>query len=304
MARKKMFQRFGPAIVSALVCAGLSACSPISAPQAQEDSIIEGIQVDSAAKALLPERYRNGVNVAMTVPDPPMALYGIHNDVIGLDPDLAQALGKKLGVPFRIHEQEWVSIVPSLQAGRNDIMISNVNDLVPRRAYLKFVDYMNTGFYILVNKGNPKHINTLIDLCGKKVSVMKATSMFTTLTDAQPMCADAGRPPITLVEVPSQNLSLLAMRSGRTDASYSNAPAAIYSARYGGDGTYFDWVDDPNYPGGFNQIYVGITTLHKDADLVPALSAALKSLMDDGTYMKLLEKWDLQSFAISEPVLH
>ena len=35
-----------------------------------------------------------------------------------------------------------------------------------------------------------------------------------------------------------------------------------------------------------------------------AIQAAVQSLMDDGTYDKLLKKWNLESFKIDEPTIN
>ena len=105
--------------------------------------------------------------------EPAAVIVEILNDdgtVSGLDYDLSQALGQQLGVKFSFNKQAWDSIIPSLQSGNHDIIMSGMNDTLERQQTLDFVDYFLGGFSILVAKGNPDGITSLKDLCGKTVA--------------------------------------------------------------------------------------------------------------------------------------
>src|SRR5205807_3196970 len=87
----------------------------------------------------------------------------------GVDFDLAQAMGAKLGVKITfIDDTDFAGIIGALQAGRFDIVMSAMNDTAERRAKgADFIDYFTAGTSIIVQKGNPKGIKTLADLCGQ-----------------------------------------------------------------------------------------------------------------------------------------
>src|SRR5437660_4062351 len=115
----------------------------------------------------------------------------------GVDFDLAQAMGKKLGVKMTfIDDTDFAGIIGALQSGRFDIIMSAMNDNAERRGKgIDFIDYFNAGSSILVQKGNPKAIKGLDDLCGQTVAVQKGTTQDTDLvTPQETKCRTAGKP--------------------------------------------------------------------------------------------------------------
>ena len=158
------------------LASGLTACGAGST-SAAEVKTISAADVDPAAAAALPERYKAAgvIKVASDIPYPPMEMFDENQQLTGLDFDLAQALGAKLGVKLELQTQAFDSIIPSLQSGKNDIIMSGMNDTPERQESLDFVDYFHAGFSILVPEGNPKNITTALDLCDKDVAVQKAT---------------------------------------------------------------------------------------------------------------------------------
>src|SRR5207247_2461029 len=82
--------------------------------------------------------------------------------VEGVDYDLAQAMGKKLGVTFHfINDTDFAGIIGALNAGRFDIIMSAMNDTAARRGHgVDFIDYFTAGTSILVAHGNTKGIKT------------------------------------------------------------------------------------------------------------------------------------------------
>lgn len=161
---------------TALVLSGCSGGGSGSATSTDASSSTS-VHVDAAAAALLPAKYKEsgGINVAADMPNPPMEMLDENQNPTGFDYDLAQALGGKLGVKFTFVQQTFDTAVPSLQAGKHDIIMAGMNDTVEREKVLDFVDYFHAGFVIVVQKGNPEKITRILDLCGKNVAVQKAT---------------------------------------------------------------------------------------------------------------------------------
>ncbi|WP_345280476.1 transporter substrate-binding domain-containing protein, partial [Kitasatospora albolonga] len=87
--------------------------------------------------------------------------------ITGIDPDLADALAKQLGVKFQIQDAGFDTLITSLSTKRIDLIMSAMTDNKERQGKgVDFVDYFKAGTSILVQKGNPKGIKTLEDLCG------------------------------------------------------------------------------------------------------------------------------------------
>lgn len=266
---------------------------------------IPEVAVDAAAAALVPERFKDqGISIASDIPYAPMEMFDENGNVYGVDYDLAVAIGQKLGLKISFNDQDWDGIIPSLQSGLHDVIISGMNDTVERQETLVFVDYFKAGFAIIVEKGNPEGITTLTDLCGKTVAVIISTVQGDLLRALEPQCIAAGKAPVDVMELPDDPAALSAIRAGKAVADVSDAPVAAYAAQTAGDGQYFELVKDAANPNGYETVFTGIAVLKEDNDLALAIQAALQSLMDDGTYMQILKKYNVDSFAVPKATIN
>ncbi|MDQ0799387.1 ABC transporter substrate-binding protein [Arthrobacter sp. SLBN-112] len=276
------------ALCGVLTFTGLTACSTSSAPPSTADAKLA---------SLLPKRYANGINVASGV-YPPMTTRDEAGNFGGFDYDLGQALGERLGTKFTFTTQDFTSIIPSLQAGKHDIIMFGMNDTAERQKALNFVDYFQAGLAIVVKKGNPEGIHGLLDLCGHTVAVAKGTTQAQFVRDQTDSCAKAGAGPIIPLELPSEGEALLAVRSGQAVGDVLDAAPAVNTAETSGDGKLFEIINDPHNPKGFGAAPTGIGVLKANADLTQALQKTLQSLIEDGTYQKLLDKYHLSQYAV------
>ena len=285
-------------------CASTTNATPTASANTDE-AAIPAVQVDAAAAALLPEKYKTaGINVASDIPYAPMEMFDDENNPTGFDYDLSQSIAQKLGVKISFNKQAWDSIIPSLQAGNHDIIMSGMNDTVERQATLDYVDYFKGGFSIVVAKGNPEGIKTLTDLCGKPVTIQKATVQGDMLKALTPQCTAAGKKAVIINEYPSDPEALNALRAGKGIADVMDAPIAAYAAQTSGKGQYFDLITDAANPNGYEAVYTGIGILKANKELTAALQKAVQSLIDDGTYGKILAKWNLTNFGVTTATIN
>ena len=230
------------------------------------------------------------INIAVDIPYPPMAMYDENNREIGFDPELGRLLGQKLGIDVSLNKQAFDSVIPSLQAGKNDMIMSGMNDTPERQQSLSFVDYTHGGFAIAVKSGNPAKITTQRDLCGKTVSVQKATVQGDLLR-----AMDCG---INVMELPTDLDAQTALRAGKSQAYTADAVVAEYVVATTDDGKAFEIVRDPENPAGFNPVYSGIGILKEDTELVEAVKQALQALIDEGTYQEVLDRNSIGAYAV------
>lgn len=292
---------------SALLVAGCSSTTTATPTMSAntDEAAIPTVSVDSAAAALLPEKYKTaGINVASDIPYAPMEMFDDENMPTGFDYDLSQSIAQKLGVEISFNKQAWDSIIPSLQAGNHDIIMSGMNDTVERQKTLDYVDYFKGGFAIVVAKGNPNGVKTLMDLCGQPVTIQKATVQGDMLKALTPQCEKAGKKAVIINEYPSDPEALNALRAGKGIADVMDAPIAAYAAQTSGKGQYFELITDAANPNGYEPVYTGIGVLKANKELTAALQAAVQSLIADGTYGKILAKWNLSSFGVTEATIN
>jgi ABC-type amino acid transport substrate-binding protein len=136
-------------------------------------------KVDPAAVNLLPSAIKSAGKLkvaadASYAPDEFIAKNG--KTVIGMDADLAQALGTVLGLKVTVSNVTFDAIIPAIQNGRYDLGMSSFTDNATREKQVNFVTYFSAGtsFYVKANGG--PNIQTLADLCGHTVAVEAGTT--------------------------------------------------------------------------------------------------------------------------------
>ncbi|MFI8300788.1 ABC transporter substrate-binding protein [Streptomyces nigra] len=294
------------AVTTALTA--LTACSgdDDAAPAASGSVTVAGVKIDKdpALHDELPAEIKDAgtVKVATDVPYPPFEMYVKEgeSELTGLDYDLGQAIGAKLGVRFAFTPQKFDGIVPAIQAGKFHAAMSAITDNKERQQVVDFVDYSQSGSGVLVAEGNPEKIATLDDLCGRKVAVQAATNQLDLLKKHQARCRKAGAGQVDILTFPKDSDAQLALRSGKVVAQLLTKPAAGWTAKTADDGKTFDLVEDPAAPGGYNASPNGIAVTKKLPELTEAIQKALQALIDDGTATKIFEKYGVASIAVKE----
>lgn len=281
--------------VSALALSGCAA----GGGGAEREPLTSG--VDEAAKAALPQDIRDAgvLNVAVDYPYPPFASDDEHGNPMGLDIDLAYAIGEKLDIPVNINKQPFDTVVASLQANTNDIILSGMNDTVERQQTLDFVEYLYAGFAIAVPKGNPEGITEVLDLCGLTIASQKASTTGDILVGLSEDCAAAGKPEIKMHELATVPDSQTAVQAGNAQAFIGDAPIMAFLAETAGDGEAFELLEFPELPNGFDPVYTGVGMLKSDG-LAEAILLALKSIEADGSYDRMLERSGLTQYRVDE----
>jgi polar amino acid transport system substrate-binding protein len=261
---------------------------------------VDQSKVDKAAQALLPEDFlKNGIDVASDIPYEPFEYNDETGLLVGFDVDLGALISQKLGAEVRFNDAVFDTIIPNLEAGTNDIIISSMSDTLERQAKVDFVDYHIGGSQMIVAKGNPENIVDAASLCGKTVIVQNGTIQIDLVGTMSADCKAAGNAAITITTLPDAPLMENALRAGQGDAVMMDSLVAQGAAAKAGDGEYFEVVNDAAAPNGYDAGFVGIAILKKDTALRDAIQAALQSLIDDGQYATLLEKWNMASNAVS-----
>lgn len=263
-------------------------------------------EVDPDAAAMLPDDVteRGVLRIAKAVPYPPFDAFDDDNKVVGVDVDLAEALGKKLDIKIEYQHQPFESVIPSLQADKHDVIMMGMNDSLERQETLSFIEEIRAGFAIIVKKGNPENITTLNDLCGHPVSTQKSTVQAELLQELSEKCEADGKKGLDIQALPVAQDSQTALHAGRADAYVVDAPVGAFTAATAGDGEYFEMVQDPENPQGFNPVYTGFGVMKDRTGLIDALQAAMQDLIDEGIYADVLASYDLTPFAIDSALVN
>jgi ABC-type amino acid transport substrate-binding protein len=142
-------------------------------------SVASPATVDPAAVKLLPAAIKSGgtLKVAADASYAPDEFIGTDGKtVVGMDADLAKAIGTVLGLKVTVSNVTFDAIIPAIQNGRYDLGMSSFTDNTDREKQVNFVTYFSAGtsFYVKANGG--PNIQTLADLCGHTVAVEAGTT--------------------------------------------------------------------------------------------------------------------------------
>ncbi|MFI5688489.1 ABC transporter substrate-binding protein [Streptomyces sp. NPDC051636] len=224
---------------------------------------------------------------------------------VGIDPDIAAALGKQLGVKFEFQNGKFDNLIVGLQANRFQVLMSAMNDTKDRQNGIDsdtgkkvgngvdFVDYFTAGTSIQVQKGNPKDINSLDDLCGKVVTMVKGTTSEGIAKAQSKKCTTDGKKAIDLQTFGTNTEPLLRLKQGAAVAVLNDFPVAAYNAKTAGKD--FAVVGGQIEAGPY-----GIAVSKDNSQLRDALQAAVSAIIQNGDYTKILQKWNVTDGAVTE----
>jgi len=220
------------------------------------------------------------------ISSPPLEFYASGQQPAGSDIDLGNAIAAKLGVKAQWVNTAFAGIIPALQAGHCDAILSQLFDKPARRAVVNFVDYMNSSDAIMVRKGNPDHVTGLSGLCGLSVAAETGTTVADFLTAASKSCTSSGKKPIAVQTFLRDSDALSQLGLGHVAAYGTTVESGGYDITK--NSGMFDLAGPP-----FGQIATGIATARKNTALHGAIATAFAALQADGTYGQIMTKWGL-----------
>jgi polar amino acid transport system substrate-binding protein len=304
-----------PVAIGAIAVAGallLTGCGDQTNEAEAKESKGAGTSAAAAPLAdLLPEdvRSKGVVKVGSDIAYAPVEFKDESGKTVGIDPDIADALGKQLGVKFEFENGTFDTLLTGLRSGRYDIAMSAMTDTKDRQEGVDsdtgkkvgegvdFVDYFTAGVSIYTKKGDDKGIKTWSDLCGKKLVVQRGT-VSEDLAKAESKKCDKGEK-ITIEAFDNDQQAQTRLRAGGADAGSSDFPVAAYAVKTSGGGNDFQLVGEQ-----VDAAPYGIAVAKDDTKLRDALKAALDAIVKNGEYQKILDKWGASEGAVTEAVIN
>jgi polar amino acid transport system substrate-binding protein len=238
------------------------------------------------------------------------------NQLTGFNYDLAQAMGAKLDIKFTFKELPFFThSFFALTEKDIDLSMSVLRDHADAREkerVIDFIDYLEPGTVLLVRKGTKDRFRSADDLCGKTIARPLETPPGSILDDSD-RCREQGRGEIKLMTCPTLErtqepedvhvalrncpqhadpLQLLAV--GQADAAILDTPlwararkrTPVFEQQLE---TAFAKVDAGPY---------GIAVRASDRQLRDAVRSALRAVIADETYDRLIARWRLGGQAL------
>lgn len=286
------------AIIALSVSAMLvfSGCSGGSTPE--DTSTKPAAAADSKLNAMLPQEIRDAgeLTVGISPSFYPNAYYPTGSETLeGIDPDLLNAMGEKLGVKIKFVTADFPSLVLGVNSGKFDIAMSDISDTAERQEQVSFVDYMQSYRMVFFPADNPKNISEdPLTLCGLSVPVVTSTLSGKAAENLSAACEAAGKAPIEAIPVQGHEAVQLGVDSGRADFGITaGSEGALFEKENPGKYEHFILVSEGARPS-------GVATQKDASELQQALLATFEALKQDGTYTEVFERYGLPESALDE----
>ncbi|MGN8769220.1 transporter substrate-binding domain-containing protein [Paenibacillus barengoltzii] len=203
-----------------------------------------------------------------------------NKEIDGFDADIAKEVAKRLGVKVEFAPQEFSGLIPSLQAGKIDAIISQVTITDERKQQIDFTQPYITNQVKIIVKDDNNSITKLEDFKGKNIGVGLGTN------DESYLRNDV-LPQVGNFEIKTYDdviTSLQDLNAGRIDATINNLYALKpivdkngYKIKAVGDAIKSDQA--------------GIAIRKNNPEFLAALDQALTDMKADGTYNTIFQKW-------------
>ncbi|GAA2419309.1 ABC transporter substrate-binding protein [Actinomadura vinacea] len=288
--------------VGALVLTGalaLSACGEKDEGPGAGDKITPSGGTDARLAGMVPAAVKSDGKIVIGTDAsyaPNEFLDADGKTVTGWDKELFDAVATKLGL-----KTEWVSskfddILPGVQSGKYETGVSSFTINPERKKQVLMVSYFNAGTQWATKKGNPGGVQP-DNACGKKVAVQTGTVQVEDIQKKSEACKKASKPAITIDQYQGQDQATAAIVSGKDDAGLADSPIMAYAVKQ--TNGQLELVGDIYDAAPYGYI------LKKDqTQFAQAIQEATKALMQDGTYKKILEKWNVQAGALNDSAVN
>ena len=245
------------------------------------------------------------LTICSDIPYPPQEYFDAQGNPTGSDIEIGTEIANRLGLKVAIQNTVFDTIIAALLGGKCDIIISAQNINADRLKQVDMIPFFQAGQSFVVAKGNPDAIKTTDDLCGKSVGVENGTTEadhlsgkgdYKTNGGLSKACTDAGKAAIDVKPYQKDSDALLALQTAKVSTYFTDSPVAGYYVTQHPD--QFELV--PNLT--LSLIKEGISVAKGTSGPTPietAVKTALQSMIDDGAYMAILTKYNVQSGAVT-----
>ena len=265
----------------ALVLSGCGDSSP-----ADSDTDPASTPANSALAATVPDavREKGTLTVATNAAQPPYSFLDTDGTtLVGVEPDLGDALGDLLGLEFEFVAASFDSIIPGLLSERYDLAMAGMLDTKEREENLDFVTYVQTGSVMVVRaEDDGPQPTRLADLCGLTVAVQSGSKQAFNVEEQVTKCTDAGEPAPEAKHFADESKTILALTSGRVDVLLS------------GEGGMRPQVEASDGALAITGEAYGLASsgiaIPKDNGMAEPLRDAMNELIENGTYTEIMNE--------------
>jgi polar amino acid transport system substrate-binding protein len=222
--------------------------------------------------------------------------------LVGLDIDLTEEIGKRLGLKVEWSEQSFDQLINSLDTGRIDMGASGMTDIPSRRGKTDFVDYFSTGTQLFTMPAAGAELNKIEHVCGKPVSVNRNGIFYIRLQDFnQQTCVAKGLPEVKYVLVDKTADARLQLLQGRAVAAAIGVDAIrfINESKDSPDRGKYALIGEA-----IAVDFAGFGFAKPNAALRDLAADVVDTMIKDGAYARIFAKWEMPYAMVKQTMIN
>jgi ABC-type amino acid transport substrate-binding protein len=215
----------------------------------------------------------------------------VDNKPTGSDVEIMQAIAAQMCLKADFVNLAFAGLFPALNAKKMDVVTAAVGITKQRQESLDFVPYFLGGLRLLTKTSSGLHFQTEAETCGHSVGALAGSVEDRDLAKFKPSCPPDK--PMTVNTYPSNNEVVEQLHKGTVQIGFLDWPLAAYTVQKSNGELMEASPVLTGEPPGEPRHREGITFRKGNTELEKAVSQALNNIQRDGTYDKILKKWNL-----------
>lgn len=218
------------------------------------------------------------IHFAMEATYPPFEFMDSSGQIQGYDVDIANAICKKINATCTFSNQAFNSLIPSLQIGKFDAVISAMSVTAERAQQVNFTAsyYEPTAAFVAPLSAHA----TLASVVGATVGVQQGSTFESYLKNKYPH-------QVTIKNYASIQDAFLDLMSGRVSMVLADTPIVSDFLKKSDNAKRFGVVGEPIVDHTYFGSGYAIAVNKNNADLLESLNAGLAAIKKDGTFKQL-----------------
>jgi len=196
--------------------------------------------------------------------------------LLGFEVDIADAIGRILGRPMQFVQNQWDGLIPGLERGNYDMVISGLEITPDRAQVIRFSRPYYVTYEQLSVRADESRIRRLEDCRGKKVGTLKG-SLAQRILEA--------RGDLEVVSYDGQINAYEDLLNGRLEAVLMDHIIALYNVAHV---PTLKMVGPP-----VGRLEYGIAFPQEDGALLQEVNRALALMISSGELRRILQNWNL-----------
>lgn len=256
------------------------------------------MQADPDVEALVPAAVaQRGTLQVATMNNYKPYSYTQDGRLIGMIPDMANAVAETMGLQAEITAIDFPTILTGLQSQRYDIGMGEYFVREDRLQVADFVNEWSNYNAFVVRAGSEYRPESIDDVCGQKVAILAGSSGVPAMDTGTARCAEKGAPAPIVSTFPVMSDAVPALTSQRVDAVLTGREVGLSVVDEGAP------VEATGRVGG-GPTATAVARGPQTEGLPEAVRAAYEKLIADGVYADIHKKWKTDYGMIDDPTVH